>query len=299
MNLTKSFFIDQHGCAKNQTDGELITGFLIDAGYDQTFDAEKADLIIINSCGFIESAKKESIDAIYNVKAAYPNAKIILAGCLAERYSELMYDSIPELDGIIGNGDLSQIVQVVNNVFLNKREVFIAEQKGVMSGKRPVLFNFKGSTFVKITEGCSNHCSFCAIPLIRGELRSRPADEIIQEITNLVKNGIYEINLIGQDLAAYGTGKDDNVFGDGITSLPKLNNEGENLGTDELSGLARLMKRICQIDGNFVVRLLYIHPDHFNYDILPIIKQNSRFLHYFDIPFQSGDDTVIKLMNRN
>ena len=88
--MTKSFFIDQHGCAKNQTDGELITGFLIDAGYNQTFDAEKADLIIINSCGFIESAKKESIDAIYNVKAAYPNAKIILAGCLAERYSELM-----------------------------------------------------------------------------------------------------------------------------------------------------------------------------------------------------------------
>ena len=298
MNLTKSFFIDQHGCAKNQTDGELITGFLIDAGYDQTFDAEKADLIIINSCGFIESAKKESIDAIYNVKSAYPNAKIILAGCLAERYSELMYDSIPELDGIIGNGDLSQIVQVVNNVFLNKREVFIAEQKGVMSGKRPVLFNFKGSAFVKITEGCSNYCSFCAIPLIRGELRSRPADEIIQEITNLVKNGIYEINLIGQDLAAYGTGKDDNVFGDGVTPLPKLNNEGENLGTEELSGLARLMKMICQIDGNFVVRLLYIHPDHFNYDILPIIKQNSRFLHYFDIPFQSGDDNVIKLMNR-
>ena len=126
--MTKSFFIDQHGCAKNQTDGELITGFLIDAGYDQTFDAEKADLIIINSCGFIESAKKESIDAIYNVKAAYPNAKIILAGCLAERYSELMYDSIPELDGIIGNGDLSQIVQVVKQELCQFKQVIVFSQ---------------------------------------------------------------------------------------------------------------------------------------------------------------------------
>ena len=109
MNSTK-FYIDQHGCAKNQTDGEILITYLTQAGFVHTLNADEADFIIVNSCGFINSAKKESIDAIYSIKANYPDARIILAGCLAERYSQMLYDSMPELDGIFGNGDLSKIV---------------------------------------------------------------------------------------------------------------------------------------------------------------------------------------------
>lgn len=273
MNLTK-FFVDQHGCAKNQTDGELIAGYLIKDGFELTQNADDADFIIINSCGFIESAKKESIDAIYSVKANYPNAKIILAGCLAERYANMFLDSMPELDGVFGNGNLSKIAEFMHSV-QNKRTVQTFAQEGVCSGERPVLFNFPGTAFVKITEGCSNHCSFCAIPLIRGELRSRPIQEIISEIKQLVSDGVYEINLIGQDLAAYTID----------------NYEGK-------SGLSVLLSEISKIPGEFIVRPLYIHPDHFNLDILPVMANDKRFVPYFDIPFQSGDDNIILAMNR-
>lgn len=267
--MTK-FFIDQHGCAKNQTDGELIAGFLSKENFQLTQNADEADFIIINSCGFIESAKKESINAVYEIKASYPNAKIILAGCLAERYSKMFFDSMPELDGVFGNGDLSKIAEFMHSVE-KERTVQTFGQNGVCSGDRPYLFNFPSSAFVKITEGCSNHCSFCAIPLIRGELRSRPALEILEEIRALVEDGIYEINLIGQDLAAY--------------------------QVDE-GGLAYLLSEISKIKGEFIIRPLYIHPDHFNLDILQVMKKDERFVPYFDIPFQSGDNQIIKAMNR-
>ena len=264
-----TFYIDQHGCAKNQTDGELLCSFLQKAGHNFLTTPEKADFIIVNSCGFIESAKKESINAVYNIKAAYPKAKIILAGCLAQRYAQQLNESMPELDGIFGNGDLSKIAEYIASVKKNKKpEPAVYPQEGICQGDRELLFNFKGSAYVKITEGCSNHCSFCAIPLIRGEVRSRPVKSIVQEIRQLVASGVYEINLIGQDLAAFEP------------------------------DLAQLLKAISAIKGNFIVRTLYIHPDHFNTNILNIYAEDKRFVPYFDIPFQSGDNTIIKMMNR-
>ena len=183
------FFIDQHGCAKNQTDGELIAGYLQKQGFELTQNADEAAFIFVNSCGFINSAKKESIDAVCSIRKAYPEAKVILTGCLAERYSKELYDSMPELDGVFGNGDLSKIVDFMKSI-AKERAVSVFPQKGVCGGSRPLLFNFPATVFVKITEGCSNHCSFCAIPLIRGELRSRPEKEILNEITELVNDGI-------------------------------------------------------------------------------------------------------------
>lgn len=286
--MTK-FYIDQHGCAKNQTDGELIVGFLLNKGYIQTLDASEADFIFVNSCGFIESAKKESIQSIYDIKANYPEAKIILTGCLAERYASMLGESMPELDGIFGNGDLSKIADFMDSIAEGKRQIKTFPQEGICSGNRPVLFNFKSSAFVKITEGCSNHCSFCAIPLIRGEVRSRTAESVINEIKELISNGVYEINLIGQDLAAYGTGVSDNCFGKGPVSLDV---------SESPSGLKQLLEMISSLEGDFLVRLLYIHPDHFNKDILEVIKKDNRFAKYFDIPFQSGDDEIIAKMNR-
>ena len=273
MNLT-NFYLDQHGCAKNQTDGELIITYLENAGFKQTLNASEADFILVNSCGFINSAKKESIDAVYNIKAAYPKAKIILTGCLAERYSKLMFDSMPELDGVFGNGNLAKIADFMKQYKIESSERFIKTypQLGICSASRKTLLNFSGSAYVKITEGCSNHCSFCAIPLIRGEVRSRPTESVVQEIKELVEKGIYEINLIGQDLAAF--------------------------GLENKESLPYLLSKISELKGDFVVRLLYIHPDHFTKDIIKEIKKDSRFLHYFDIPFQTGDDDIILAMNR-
>ena len=277
--MTK-FYIDQHGCAKNQTDGELIASYLMDAGYQLTSNPDEADFIYINTCGFIESAKKESITAIYDIKASYPKAKLILGGCLAQRYSKDLYDSMKELDGVFGNGDLTKISDFMK-VLEYKRCLQTYEQKGIAEGNRPVLFNYKGTAFVKITEGCSNHCSFCAIPLIRGELRSRKPESVVKEIQQLVSNGVYEINLIGQDLAAYGTGAED-----------------FQLENKNLSPVAQLFQMISNIEGDFIVRPLYIHPDHFNKDIIPVMQADKRFVPYFDIPFQSGDSQIIKAMNR-
>ena len=297
------FFIDQHGCAKNQVDGELIINLLKKKDWEQTFEPTEADLIVVNSCGFIESAKTESINAVMSARQMYPKAKILLAGCLAERYANELKDDLLEADGFFGNGDLSQIYKVIEPLMKDERPVLVPEQKGVCCGDRNLLLSFKGTAFVKITEGCNNRCSFCAIPIIRGDLRSRKASEIIEEIKDLVSKGVYEINLIGQDLAAYGTGAEDNCFGDGRTKLPNGTPGTQGLAenqtsSDSQSGLARLIKMISEIEGTFAVRLLYIHPDHFNEDILPVMKADSRFLHYFDIPFQNGDDAIIKSMNR-
>ena len=317
---TKSFFLDQHGCAKNQVDGELIATRLINSGYTKTEDPSQADLIIINSCGFIESAKKESLDSLMGARSAYPDAKIILAGCLAERYAEEFKDALPEADGIFGNGDLSLIEKTAAQVLKGKRAVVKPEQNGVCCGDRSLNLGFKGSVFVKITEGCNNCCSFCAIPLIRGSLRSRNADEIISEIKSLVKSGVKEINLIGQDLAAYGTGKTDDVFGDSksgsadkTSGAHKDGGKTGGLSTKESAAsckndaapvknggsfLRRLLDSISKIKGNFWIRLLYIHPDHFSSDILEPLKKDKRLLPYFDIPFQSGSSGIIKAMNR-
>ena len=297
MSLTE-FFIDEHGCAKNQVDGEIIISRLTSLGFRQTFDASKAQIIIVNSCGFINPAKKESIDALLRAKKNYPDAKVLLAGCLAERYADVLKDSLPEADGIFGNGDLSKIDSVVRPLLAGKRPVVTAEQRGISCGKRTMLLSYRNSVYVKITEGCSNRCTFCAIPIIRGSVRSRSADDIVDEIKTLLLLGVYEINLIGQDLAAYGTGDGDDVFGTGRFPLSCIGEDGVNEGTEKLSALARLLKKISALKGRFIVRLLYIHPDHFNRDIFPVMQKDPRIVPYFDIPFQSGDDEIIKSMNR-
>ena len=307
-NLKKKFYLDQHGCAKNQVDGEILVTRLERQGYERTDDASQADFIIINSCGFIAPAKEESLNAVIDARASYPNAKILLAGCLAERYATTLEKELPEADGFFGNGDLSKIDGTVKSLLDGERPVVVPAQVGVCCGDRNTLFSFKSSAYVKITEGCNNRCTFCAIPIIRGELRSRKISEIVSEIEDLVRNrGVREINLIGQDLAAFGCGKTDDVCGDGKNwhaeifenlKSPVIENPDFDRDNGGKSYLARLVEEISRIEGDFWVRLLYIHPDHFNPDILEAMKKDSRFLPYFDIPFQSGEDGIIKAMNR-
>lgn len=285
-----SFFLDQHGCAKNQIDGELILTRLLKKGMKRVDSPEEADLIIVNSCGFIESAKRESLEAVIDAKTSYPKAKVLLAGCLSERYAETLAEDLPEADGIIGNGDLSAIDSIVDSMTEGCRPVETYDQQGVCCGEREELLSFPGSAYVKITEGCDNRCSFCAIPLIRGTMRSRPPQDIIEEIKSLVARGIVEINLVGQDSAAFGM--------DGSHPHKKeIWSQFDGTGTKR-SPLAQLLHGISQLEGKFWLRLLYIHPDHFPLDILPVMAQDSRLLPYFDIPFQSGCDPIIKAMNR-
>lgn len=351
--MTKRFFLDQHGCAKNQVDGELLIGILTDKGWQKTIEPEKADLIIVNSCGFIESAKRESIEAVITARTAYPHAKILLAGCLAERYGDIFKTEFEEADAFFGNGDLSQLPILVEKLFpdtlpveqlpakdrpavsgskkkiaatflsplphpaiqnseryrpvqstAHARPFLKPPQKGVCCGPRPELLNFPRSAFIKITEGCDNHCSFCAIPLIRGSVRSRPMDGIVNEIRDFVRQGYKEFNLIGQDLAVYEAAPplyssrlNTNQLNNSVLQASPHKKRGI-AEKQELSGLAQLLHAISGIEGKFSVRLLYIHPDHFPLDILPIMTADTRFLPYFDIPFQSGSDPIIRAMNR-
>ena len=290
--LQKKFFMDLHGCAKNQVDAEIIIGIMENLSWKNTSDPDEADLIIVNSCGFINSAKEESINAVLQAKAAHPGAKILLAGCLAERYADILKNDLLEADGIFGNGNLSLLPQLIDSMFPKKtsekkfiEKTLVPPQIGICGGERPKILNFPRSTYIKITEGCDNFCSFCAIPIIRGRLRSRPIKDICDEIKTFLKKGFYEFNLIGQDLAAYQTGKNDL--------------KEDELHKEKSSGLALLLKSISEIKGNFKIRLLYIHPDHFPLDILSIMTADKRFLPYFDIPFQSGAQKIIRAMNRN
>ena len=298
----KLFFLDQHGCAKNQVDGELIISELASIGWKRTDEAEKASLFIINSCGFINSAKEDSLNSLFQTRKSFPHAKILLAGCLAERYADVFSENLKEADFIFGNGNISKIKDAVNSIFSDDEEnrTLLCPQTGISNGERIEFLNLPGSAYVKITEGCNNVCSFCAIPLIRGDLRSRPIDDIVSEIKNLLKRGVFEFNLIGQDLASFGLGQGEGKeFGNlSEATFKKCVSGSVNLNGGK-SPLYHLLKKISELDGDFWIRLLYIHPDNFPLDILEVIREDKRILPYFDIPFQSGDDSVILAMNRH
>ena len=247
-----TYFIDPFGCAKNQVDAENMMAYLNKTGWAAASDAAAADLIIVNSCGFIESAKQESINAVLAWRKHYPGKKILLAGCLAQRYSRELAESLPEADGLFGLGDWACLSG---------------------TGERPLL-SLPGSAYVKISEGCDNRCSFCAIPLIRGPLKSRSVKELVEECKALLGRGIGELCLIGQDLGSYGR---------------DLNGPG---------GLCGLLEELLGLEGDFWLRLLYVHPDHFPLPILDLMEREKRLLPYFDIPFQHGSEKILRAMGR-
>ncbi|MCL2878877.1 MAG: 30S ribosomal protein S12 methylthiotransferase RimO [Treponema sp.] len=269
------YFLDPFGCAKNQVDAELMMSHLNNAGWEAAPDAAGADLIIVNSCGFIESAKMESINAVLGWSKMYPGKKILLAGCLAQRYAKDLALSLPEADAFLGVEDISRIINVAEDL-TQRREGSAkdAEESGGCGsgdmGNRPLL-SLPGSAYVKISEGCDNRCSYCAIPLIRGGLVCRTVPDIVSECDALLKRGITELCIIGQDICAY-------------------HSNG--------SGLPELLESISLLPGNFWVRLLYMHPDHFPMRVLDIIERDARFLPYFDIPFQHASEKILKAMNR-
>jgi ribosomal protein S12 methylthiotransferase len=268
------YFLDPFGCAKNQVDAEIMMLSLNNALWISVDNPSSADLIIVNSCGFIEKAKRESINAVIAWKKRYPEKKILLAGCLTERYRVELEESLTEADGFLGCNELDCAPEKAAKFFSSKtaelKKAGFSASRTVQpecgSGLRPLL-GFPGSAYVKISEGCSNNCSFCAIPLIRGPLRCRPVSGIVEECRQLLERGVKELCLIGQDLASY-------------------------------HSLADLLNSILALHGDFWVRLLYLHPDHFPLDILDNIANDRRVLPYFDIPFQHASPRILSLMGR-
>lgn len=282
------YSVENLGCAKNQVDAEVMIRYLNDAGWHYSAEHEDADLIIINSCGFIEAAKKESLETSLEIRQMYPQAKLILAGCLSQRYGAELQRELQEVDGIMGNGDLAKIVDLAALLCETEAGHDGAEASPALvlpspadyDRRRSRLLSFPGSAFLKISEGCNHRCSFCAIPLIRGGLRSIPRRLLIDDARALIERGIYEINLIAQDLAAYG-------------SDTAHDESGEAHG-DFLS----LLEDLAELPGDFRLRLLYIHPDNFPAKLPQLVKRKKTLLPYFDIPFQHASKKILRAMGR-
>ena len=267
------FFVENLGCAKNQVDAESIVASLESESWIRADTAETADLIIVNSCGFVEEARKESIDVTLSFRHLYPGKRIVLAGCLTELRGKELGELMPEIDGVFGNRSPSRINEIVDDVLDGKRPIFLPEEYEEAPQGAPEL-SMKGSAYLKIAEGCDNRCSYCSIPLIRGGLRSRAATAIVDDAARMIGSGVREINVIAQDLGSYGLDR-------GARSLPDL------------------LRGILRIPGSYWIRLLYIHPDRFPMEILDICRDDPRLLPYFDIPVQHGSRRILEMMGRS
>lgn len=264
------------GCDKNLVDSEYMLGILKKHNYTISNNKQEADIIIINTCGFINDAKQESIDTILEMAQLKKTGRLkllIATGCLSQRYKDELLKEIPELDAVIGTGDFNKIHEVIRQ--LNDTRINLTHNKSFIDydiENRVRVYPY--ISFVKIAEGCNNCCSYCAIPQIKGHYKSRRISAIKQEVEILVTEGVKEINLVAQDTTNYGI----DIYGK--PSLPKLLNE------------------LVKINGDFIIRILYAYPTNINQELLDVIKSNSKIANYLDIPLQHINDRLLKLMGR-
>ena len=271
------------GCAKNLCDTEVMLHHIMEAGYNITPEETEADAVIINTCAFIESAKKESIDSILDIAWLKEHGKlraIVVTGCLAERYREQVLEELPEVDAILGVGGIHKIVEALDASLEDagkKKSKYCcldANDSAALGGDR-VITTGEVSAYIKIAEGCNNRCTYCAIPSIRGPLRSRTVEDIVEEAKNLDSMGIKELVVIAQDTTVYG--KD--IYGE--YSLP------------------RLLRAITDNTSIPWIRILYCYPDKITDELIAEMRDNDRIVHYIDLPVQHISDRVLKAMNRH
>ena len=271
------------GCAKNLCDTEVMLHHIMEAGYNITPEETEADAVIINTCAFIESAKKESIDSILDIAWLKEHGKlraIVVTGCLAERYREQVLEELPEVDAILGVGGIHKIVEALDASLEGagskkaKYRCLDANDSAALGGDR-VITTGEVSAYIKIAEGCNNRCTYCAIPYIRGPLRSRTVEDIVEEAKNLDSMGIKELVVIAQDTTVYG--KD--IYGE--YSLP------------------RLLRAITDNTSIPWIRILYCYPDKITDELIAEMRDNDRIVHYIDLPVQHISDRVLKAMNRH
>ena len=281
----KTLMMVSLGCAKNLVDSENMCQTVQDAGIRLVFDPQEADMIVINTCGFIESAKKEAIDKILEM-AQYKSCRcdyVIVTGCLAQRYAKEIREWIPEVDAVLGTAAYDKIVETIKELYgradtgSHPCHLPIIQTEGLgsilhLSATRTP--STKGYAYIKIAEGCSNRCSYCAIPDIRGPLQSRPVEHLVEEAKHLADIGIYEVVLIAQDSTRYGL----DLYGS--PSLPSL------------------IHAISEIDGIRTIRILYCYADGITDELVQEIRHNPKAAHYIEMPIQHASDTVLKRMNR-
>jgi len=265
------------GCAKNTVDSEVVKGLLINSGFKWQEKTKNSDVILINTCGFIRDAKEQSIETILDVVAGKRNSqKVVVFGCLAQRYSKEIEKEIPEVDGIIGNDQLTRMPDILKSLFLQER---VLEVKASSEFAREGFINRERIedsffSYLKIADGCDNLCSYCVIPLVRGRYRSKMPDDVIQEAKHLVDKGVKEVILIAQDIGEYGKDID-----------PKYN-------------LPSLLKDLTRINDLEWIRLLYCYPNHLTDDLLYTIASEKKICNYLDVPLQHLSDNVLKKMGR-
>ena len=266
------------GCPKNEVDGESMASLLCAKGYQMTEEKERADVLILNTCGFIDSAKEESIDEIFNLismKNKDEKKKIIVSGCLAQRYPEELWKNIPEIDGLLGIGDIFEINKLCSSILEGKRLCLVSSPEK-NNGRRTIKRKVQNRpyAYIKIADGCDNHCSYCAIPSIRGKFRSKRTEGILKEARQLVDYGVKEINLVAQDTTLYGT----DIYGE--KKLPQL------------------LYLLSEIPKLRWIRLLYTHPAHFSDELIEQVASNPKVCKYVDLPLQHICDEILTQMNR-
>ena len=272
------------GCPKNQLDTEVMLHEVLEAGYEITQDETQADVVIINTCAFIESAKKEAIDNILDIawlKKHRSLKAIIVTGCLAERYREQVFEELPEVDAVLGVGSIHHIVEAIEAVTVKKKKgshrkfsSFDAADCVRLGGDR-LLTTPDYSAYIKIAEGCDNRCSYCAIPSIRGPFRSRPIEDVVEEAKQLEALGVRELNVVAQDITRYGR----DLYGE--------------------YRLAALLRAITEATSIPWIRLMYCYPDKITDELVAEIRDNPRILKYIDLPIQHISDRMLRAMNRH
>lgn len=266
------------GCSRNTIDSEIMLGILKDNGVEIVFDTEEADVIIINTCGFIHDAKAESIDEI--VQAAELKNEgickhVVVCGCLAQRYKDELLKEIPEIDAIVGTGNITEIDKVIKDILAGKIYCNIENVNALYpEDKKREIITPNQYAYLKISQGCNNHCTYCIIPKLRGKYRSRSIEDLVRETKELVASGVKEIILTAEDTGKYGI----DLYHE--YRLPQL--------LDELN----------KVQGLEWIRLLYIYPETFTDELIDSMKRNEKVLNYVDVPMQHVNDRILKLMNR-
>lgn len=265
------------GCSKNLVDSEKMLFKLRRSGYELVTEAGLADVVVVNTCGFIQSAKEEAIETILELvtlKNEGTIKKIIVTGCLTERYKDEFAEQFPEADAVIGIGNNKDIVDILNKVLADERVVnFAPKLDAEMTGDR-IISTLPFFSYLKIAEGCSNCCTYCAIPLIRGKYRSVPMEDVLAEARQLAENGVTELVVIAQDTSRYG----EDLYG--VSKLPEL------------------LRELCKIDGLKWIRTLYCYPERITDELLDTIASEEKLVKYLEIPIQHCDGRILSRMNR-
>ena len=265
------------GCAKNLVNSEQMLYLLIEAGFTPVPDPDGADAVIINTCGFIDAAKSEAIDTVLEMaelKKSGRLGKIIVTGCLTERYQYTVMQELPEIDAVLGVGSFGDIVETVNKAFDGESVSRFGDKNAPVEETPRVISTGPSWAYLRIAEGCNNFCAFCAIPYIRGRYRSRDMENILDEARELAEHGIKELIVIAQDITRYGT----DIYGK--------------------RSLAELCRKLSEIDGIEWIRLHYLYPDQFDDELIDEIASNSKIVKYLDIPIQHINNSILKAMNR-